>query len=233
MKIIAIDTTTKFLSLGIYDGYRLGEYYLEMGRLHSKLLTPTLERVLDAFGWSIQDADYFACGVGPGSFTGVRIGLASVKALAWSLRKPVVGIPSLDILAQNADKDGVVTAALDAKRNLVYYAVYRKKNNELKRISSYMLLSAQDFVKKTPVGSIIVGDAGFLYKNELLISGKKVIIKDKDYWHFWPRNMISLCLEKIKKGLVFDAFCVTPIYLYPQECQIRENSKLKSKNAKV
>jgi len=225
MKIIAIDTTTKFLSLGLYDRDKLGEYYLELGKLHSKLLIPTLEKTLDAFGWSVQDADYFACGVGPGSFTGVRIGMSCVKALAWSLSKPIVGIPSLDILAQNVETDGVVTAALDAKRNLVYCAVYKRKNNALKRLSDYMLLTIDDFVKKTPAGCVVVGDAGYLYKNELLMSGKRLIITDKDYWLFWPRNMISLSLEKINKGQVSDAFDITPIYLYPQECQIRKRVK--------
>lgn len=221
MKIIAIDTTTKFLSLGFYDGNRLGEYYLELGKLHSKLLIPTLERALDALGWGIKDADYFACGVGPGSFTGVRIGMSCVKALAWNLRKPVVGIPSLDILAQNVEREGVVTAALDAKRSLVYCAVYKRKNSALKRISDYMLLTVADFVRRIPVGSVVVGDAGYLYKNELLMSRKRIIILDKDYWLFWPRNIVFLCLEKIRKGQVDDSFNIAPIYLYPQECQIR------------
>jgi len=222
MKIIAFDTTTKLLSLGFYDGSRLAEFCLEAGKLHSSLLSETIKRALNALDWDISDVDYFACGIGPGSFTGVRIGLACVKGLAWSLHKPVVGIPSLDILAQNVDKDGIITAAIDAKRNLVYCCLYKRKDNTLKRISDYMLLSVEDFIKKIPARSVIVGDAVHLYKKELLLSAKRLIITDKDYWRLWPRNMISLCLDKIKRGQVTDAFTVTPIYLYTQECQIRE-----------
>src|SRR3990167_8720388 len=102
MKILGIDTSTKFLSLGISEDDKIYEYNLELGRQMSDLLSPTIKKVLDALGWRINDIDYFACGLGPGSFTGMRVGIATVKGLAFSLNKPVVGISTLDILARNA-----------------------------------------------------------------------------------------------------------------------------------
>ena len=83
MKILGIDTTTKFLSLGFYADGKVYEYNLEAGSRLSGLLVPTIERALAALGWDIASIDYFACGIGPGSFTGVRVGLATVKGFAY------------------------------------------------------------------------------------------------------------------------------------------------------
>ncbi|MCX5715039.1 MAG: tRNA (adenosine(37)-N6)-threonylcarbamoyltransferase complex dimerization subunit type 1 TsaB, partial [Candidatus Omnitrophica bacterium] len=118
MKILGIDTTTKFLCLGLYDN---GKYYtcdLELGRRHSTLLVPIIKRTLDSLGWDIAEVDYFACGIGPGSFTGVRIGLAAIKGFAFGLKKPVIAIPSLDIMALNCASikgDKTIIPVIDAK----------------------------------------------------------------------------------------------------------------------
>ena len=123
MRILGIDTTTRFLCLAFYDGVKIYEYNLEVGRRLSELIGVTLDRVLHALGWEPEDIDYFACGIGPGSFTGMRVGVATVKGLAWGLKKPIAGIPTLDILAQNvrADNNTHIIPVIDAKRSMVYY----------------------------------------------------------------------------------------------------------------
>lgn len=149
MKILAIDTSTKFLSLGLYEDTKFYEYKLELKSRLSAALTASIKRALDALGWQIKDIDYFACGMGPGSFTGLRIGLATIKGLAWSLDKPVIGIPTLDILACNALKiEGLVVPFVDAKRGLVYSSVYKSSNGLLKRMMPYMLINPQDLLNK-------------------------------------------------------------------------------------
>jgi tRNA threonylcarbamoyladenosine biosynthesis protein TsaB len=220
VKIFGIDTTSTFLCIGIYDNGRLYEYNLQLGRKHSALIMVTTKRILDALSWQAKDIDYFACGSGPGSFTGVRIGVAAVKGLAWSLKKPVINVSSLDILAQNADCDGMIVPAVDAKRNLIYASIYRNKNNSLKRIAPYMLLSTADFIKKIKPGSIILGDALSLYKEEISKHLKGARFLDKDYWRLRGGNIIRPALEKIKEGRLNTAFDIEPIYLYPKECQI-------------
>ncbi len=222
MKILGIDTTSTFLCIGIYDNGRVYEYNLQLGRKHSALVMVTIKRMLDALSWKPKDIDYFACGSGPGSFTGVRIGMAAVKGLAWSLNKPVINVSSLDILAENADCDGMIVPAVDAKRNLIYTSIYRNKNNSLKRIAPYMLLSTGDFIKKIKPDSIIFGDAVSLYKEEISKHLKRVRFLDKDYWRLRGGNIIRPALEKIKEGKLNSAFDIEPIYLYPKECQIRE-----------
>ncbi|MCX5702396.1 MAG: tRNA (adenosine(37)-N6)-threonylcarbamoyltransferase complex dimerization subunit type 1 TsaB [Candidatus Omnitrophica bacterium] len=223
MKILGIDTSTNFFSLGIYDNGKIYEYNLEVLTRLSSLLTPTIKRVLDALGWRVKDMDYFACGIGPGSFTGIRLGLSAIKGLSWSLNKPVVGISSLDILAKNIffDKRPVVTA-VDAKRNLIYCSAFETKNNNFKRIKPYMLLTINEFCKKIADNSIITGDALSLHKEVIIKSLKGVTILDKDYWYPKGHNIISLALDRIRDKELDNPFDVKPIYLYPKECQIRK-----------
>lgn len=234
MKILGIDTSTRFLSLGTYDQGRICEYNIDLDRKHSSLLTVVIKRVTEALEWKSADIDYFACGLGPGSFTGVRVGLATIKGLAWSLKKPIVGISTLDILAKNVNtSDGYIVPALDAKRNLIYCCLYKIKDATPKRITPYMLLTKDEFFRK--IGNIkhrtlntkqtkIFGDATGIYKEDILKNIKKVMILDSDYWYPKGHNIIELAVEKIRKKQLNNAFNIRPIYLYPKECQIKKNA---------
>lgn len=221
MKILGIDTSTKFLSIGICDNDKIYEYNLELGRKHSVLLVPTIKRIIDALGWDLKKVDYLSCGLGPGSFTGLRIGVATLKGLSFSLNKPILGISTLDILAKNSDRDGIIMPAVDAKRNLVYSAIYRKCAKVLKRISPYMLLPVDEFLKKARPNSTLLGDGLALYKDEILKNVKGAYLLDRDYWYPQGRNIIELSFDQIKEKRFSDAFKINPIYLYPKECQIK------------
>jgi tRNA threonylcarbamoyladenosine biosynthesis protein TsaB len=227
MKILGIDTSTKFLSVGVYDGDKVYAYNLEVGRRLSSLLAKTLKRILDSLGWQASDIDYFACGLGPGSFTGIRVGVATIKGLAWSLHKPIIGISTLDILARNVKaRDVTIIPMVDAKRNLIYCSIYKTKGSIQKRITPYLLLTEAQFQKKMSVESIIFGDALPLYKENILRNIKNVTILDRDYWYPRGHNIIELALERIKQKKFSNAFKIKPIYLYPKECQIK-NAKSK------
>lgn len=231
MKILGIDTTTKFLSIGIYDNAKVYEYNLETGTKLSSLLAETLKRILGALGWQASQIDYFACGLGPGSFTGIRVGLSTIKGLTYSLNKPIVGIPTLDILAKNVKMtNGYIAPIIDAKRNFIYCSFYKIKDGLLKRITPYMLLTLEDFFRKIKdikhrtlniEHTEILGDAVNLYRQELLRNIKGVTILDKDYWYPKGHSIIDLAQEKIKDKKFNNPFKIQPIYLYPKECQIR------------
>lgn len=223
MKILGIDTTTNFLCLGLYDNDKICEYNLYLERRHCALLTVTINRALDALGWNIRDIDYFSCGLGPGSFTGIRVGIATIKGLSFSLNKPVIGISTLDILAKNAGiTNGAIVPIIDAKRNLIYCSVYKIKNGALKRIMPYMLLTEEEFFSKLSNNAVLLGDAVNLYKQKILIKIKGATVLDKEYWYPKGRNIIKLALERIKSQKIDNSFKVKPIYLYPKECQIKK-----------
>ena len=223
MKILAIDSTTRFLCLGLHDNGKNYEYTMEMGPRLSSLLAVTVQRAMEALSLQVSDIDYFACGLGPGSFTGIRVGVAAIKGLSFAVKKPVIGVATLDLLARNALADeGYIVPAVDAKRNLIYCGIYHKSNGRLKKISPYMLLSPDVFCKKVRAHSFILGDAAGLYKQEMLKGIRGVSLLDKDYWYPKPHNLIDIVLEKARKCRSSSAFDVKPIYLYPKECQIKK-----------
>lgn len=226
VKILGIDTSTNFLSIGIYGDNNVYEYNLELGRKHSSLLILTIKRILEALGWDAGDIDYFVCGLGPGSFTGIRVGLATIKGLAWSLNKPTVGIPTLDILASGVDVPGrPIVPVIDAKRGLVYCSIYKIKDNIQKRVAPYMLLAEDDFFRKVNNGAVIFGDAAPLYKEKILNNIKGATVLDKGSWYPKGRNIINLALERIKQKKADNAFDLRPVYLYPKECQIKSKNE--------
>jgi len=222
MKILGIDTSTKYLCAGLYREGKTCEYNLELERKLSRLLVTHIQRILNAEKLRISDIDYFACGLGPGSFTGMRVGLATIKALSLIGRKPVIGISTLDIIAMNAeDKVLPVIVALDAKRGMVYCCAYKKKAGALRRQADYKLLRIDDFLKRFDLSAVILGDAIDLYKDKMLKSLRKAIFLESDYWFPAAANLMSLALEKVKNKDFTDTFKVEPIYLYPKECQIK------------
>lgn len=230
MKILSVDTSTKYLSLGVYDNGKFYEYKLELGIRLSALLASTIQRVLNALGWQVEDINYFACGLGPGSFTGLRIGLATMKGLAWSARKPIIGIPTLDILAQSVNTSGdIAIPIVDAKRGLVYGASYQFQRGTLKKLMPYSLLTPEDFLskaKKSISGKKydniqIFGDGLALIKDRSFLGLKGVRTMDKDYWYPRPGNILSLALGRIKEKKLDNVFKIEPIYLYPKDCQVR------------
>ena len=222
MKILGIDTTTARLCLGLYVDGKFYEYSLQVGRSLSALLVPTIQRVICAAGLKITDIDYFACGLGPGSFTGMRIGLATIKGLSVVKNKPIIGISTLDILAKNAPlKDRLIVTAIDARRALIYCSSYKYEQGSLKRKSAYSLLSLDELVKKFSSRMVVLGDAVALYGDALLTRIKNATVLDKDYWSPQAHNLMELALAKIKAKQFSSALTIKPIYLYPKECQIK------------
>jgi tRNA threonylcarbamoyladenosine biosynthesis protein TsaB len=231
VKILCVDTSTRRLCLGVSDGSKVYEYGLELGTRISALLVLTIKRVLENLGWEVSDIDYFCAGIGPGSFTGIRVGLATLKALSWSLKKPLVGIPSLDTLAQNAiPKSAFIIPVIDAKRGLVYSGIYRSQNARFKRISGYSLSNPSELVQKIrermPAkafkDSVMLGDGLNICYQECAAGLKGMKFMDKDHWRLEGRHLIELAKLFIQDKKAADAFGIEPLYLYPKDCQIRQ-----------
>lgn len=224
MKILGIDTSSKFLCIGFYGGLKIYEFRLNLGRSHEVFLLPSVERILDTLHTQPKDIDYLAVGLGPGSFTGIRIGLATVKGLALSLNKKVIGICSLDIIAYNA-KDiknyQFICPVIDAKRDLIYMSLYRNFGNKLRRVMPYRLTSISGLIKIIPKKTIFLGDALRLYKQALMINKKEARFLDEDFYYPIATNIIKLAIERIEENRFDNIMRLQPIYLYPKECQIK------------
>jgi tRNA threonylcarbamoyladenosine biosynthesis protein TsaB len=240
MKLMVIDTSTKTLCVGVSDGYREYTYEVDYATRLSRCLVPALARVLQAAGISARQIDCFACGIGPGSFTGIRIGMACVKGLAFASSTRVCGVVSLDIIALNARREeGVIAAVIDAKRGLVYAALYRMKRDALVRLSPYMLVSPDKlfFVIRTRFGKkkvpvVFCGDGIPVIRQAASAPGRsgtagarlcaEARFLDADYWKPQPHHALELAKERIARKEFSSALSIRPLYLYPKECQIRK-----------
>lgn len=136
MKILALDSTAIAASVALCeDETLLGEYTIQNVNTHSETLLPMIESLLRHFSISANEIDLFALSAGPGSFTGVRIGAATVKGLAFGKDKPCIGVSTLEALALNLSvADGLICPVMNARRKQVYTALFRAKNGTLERL---------------------------------------------------------------------------------------------------
>ncbi len=136
MKILALDSTATTASVALCEDTRLiAMTTLNAGLTHSEALLPLVEQLLLRAHLTVDDVDLFACSEGPGSFTGVRIGAATVKGLAFGRGKPCIGVSTLEALAHNLlCCDGIICPVMNARRDQVYNALFRIQNGTLTRL---------------------------------------------------------------------------------------------------
>ena len=143
MKILSLDSSAVVASVALCeDGKLLAEYTLNNGNTHSETLLPMVESVLRLFGIRATDVDLFACSSGPGSFTGVRIGAATLKGLAFGMDTPCVGVSTLEAIAENAVLyRGLICPVMNARRSQVYCALFQSDGERLTRLMPDAALS--------------------------------------------------------------------------------------------
>ena len=146
MKILAFESTAKACSVALCeDDFLIAQSYQNNGLTHSTTLMPMAEDLLKNCGMTLADVDCLAVAVGPGSFTGLRIGISTVKGLAWGGEKPCVGVSTLEAMAWNvAHVDGVICCAMDARRKQVYNALFRARGGSLERICEDRAISLEE-----------------------------------------------------------------------------------------
>ncbi len=137
MITLAFDSTAKAASVAVCDDEKLlALYNIDNGLTQSELLLPMAENILNSLGLTFSDVELLACAVGPGSFTGVRIGVALVKGIAFGKDIPCVSVSTLDELAENlAGLEGIIVPCMDARRQQVYTATYRGKGGILEKLT--------------------------------------------------------------------------------------------------
>lgn len=150
MRILALDSTAKICTAAVCEDERL----LVLGRkdagmTHSEMLLPMIEQILGECETAVSDIDMFALSEGPGSFTGVRIGAATVKGLAFGRERACVGVSTLEALAYNfLGENGIVICAMDARRSQVYTAIFRVKAGEVERLIPDSAISIDELCER-------------------------------------------------------------------------------------
>lgn len=146
MRILAFESSAKSAAVALLqDGNLLGEYYQNGGQTHSRTLMKMAADLIENCDLTEQDIDAVAVAAGPGSFTGVRIGVAAAKGFAWARELPCYGVSTLEAMAMSAaHMNGMVCAAMDARRNQVYNALFLAENGKLTRYSEDRAISLED-----------------------------------------------------------------------------------------
>ena len=211
MKILAIDTSTDYLSLAILkDDSLAAKFHKKADRRHSILLVPMIDKLLKRVKLKIKDIDCFAVSVGPGSFTGLRIGVTVVKGFAYTLNKKIVAVPTLDVIAENAKSfNGVICPVLDARKNKVYACLYKSDGKTIKKISKYLLLPLDELLKKVSE-----------YDKVLFLGDTKENNYKKD-WHPRADVVAKLGVGYFKNRKFVKPEDLEPMYLYSRECDIK------------
>ena len=171
MKILALESSATACSVALCEDERLiAQTFQNSGLTHSRTLMPMAESLLAQCGQSLSQVDVIAVAAGPGSFTGLRIGVSTAKGLAWAGDKLCAPCSTLESMAwQLAHVDGIIIAAMDARRNQVYNAVFRARNGVLERLSpdrAIGLAELEEEIKKLAEVKILVGDGAQLCYNE-------------------------------------------------------------------
>jgi tRNA threonylcarbamoyladenosine biosynthesis protein TsaB len=228
MIILGIETSTMTGGLALIDDNKLiSEYTLNMKTTHSSRLLPALDWMLKDASLDKGQIEGIAISIGPGSFTGLRIGLATAKGLAMGFDVPIAGVPTLDALAYNVPCPKYqVCVVLDARKKEVYSAFYKYENDILERKSHYEVISPSELIEQIKEKTIIVGDAidiyGELFKEKL---GDRVLFAPKT--QRLPRSAIvaEIGLAKLRAGEMIDIASSEPIYIRPSDAEMKPKSR--------
>lgn len=171
MKILAIETASKVCGVSLLeDNNLIKESLLEDENTHSVKLMPLVDETLKEANLTIKDIDLFACDKGPGSFTGIRIGIATIKGFADATMKKVIGITSLESLAYGENTNGIICAMIDAKNENVYYGFFLKTDEKCKQINKLQFGTVEEVLAEAynlKEQITFVGDGSITYKNQI------------------------------------------------------------------
>ncbi len=225
MKVLGIDTSTSCGSVGLIDDEQIvSEYLLNIQVTHSERLLGAIEFVLKEARYSMDDIDGWAISIGPGSFTGLRIGASTIKGLGFATQKPVAGVSTLDVLAfQISPTPSLICPILDARKQEVYTAFYRYERGDLlRRLSAYQAIKPENLVKSIKEQTIFTGEGVKTYGAVLRNALPSFAIFAPFSLHLPHGSVVAkLGLELLKKGEYLELSTFTPLYIRLSEAEMK------------
>lgn len=231
MKLLAIDTSAKVCSVALLEDASLLACASTNNTLtHSQTLMPMVDAMLTNAGYSLDDVDGFACAVGPGSFTGLRIGIAAVKGLAAGRGLPCVGVSTLAALGQNAQGfSGLICAAMDARCGQVYTATFLGENDQVTRLTPDEAISIEELQARLaemnrPV--LLVGDGAKLCERRFA-GAIPVQVAGELLRHQQAVSVGILAHQAFAQGDTLSADLLLPVYLRRPQAEREREKKIK------
>ena len=231
MLILAFETTAKAGSVALTEnGKLLGEFYQNTGLTHSQTLLTMAEDLLKSCGKTVTDVTAVAVAEGPGSFTGVRIGVAAAKGFAWGGEIPCYGISTLEAMAKTLGiYQGYVCPCMDARRSQVYNALFYVNHGEIQRLQPDRAIALADLgeeLKNLSEPIFLVGDGSNLCYNTLKDTVSSLILPPEHRMHQRASGVALLAEEKIAAGEIGDANGLSPNYLRLSQAERERMEKL-------
>ncbi len=229
MKILALETSAKAVSTAVVEsGEVLAYAYQCSGLTHSRTLMPMVEDMLKNAELSLGDIDALAVAAGPGSFTGLRIGVSALKGLAWAKELPCFGVSTLEAMAQNlTHTDGLLICAMDARRNQVYNAVFEAKNGVLTRLCPDRAIGLDELITELRGDErkkFVLGDGAKLCYAALKNAGIDCSLAPAPLLH---QNAVGVALAAEKLSPVSGAE-LQPVYLRVSQAERERAERLKN-----
>lgn len=231
--ILALDSTAEVSTVAVCDREKLlSEITVNTGNTHSATLLPAVEQALRMAEITVNDVDVFACSTGPGSFTGVRIGAATIKGIAYGKNKPCVSVSTLEALAYNlSDRDGVVCPVMNARRGQVYNALFEAKSGEITRLCPDRALSISELDKELSGKDLPVflcGDGYEISRDGFKNTEVKEVGIRQRYQSAYSVSQIAL--KKLENNETVSDSELVPIYLRPSQAERERQARLKQEN---
>ena len=234
MKILAFETSAKAASVALtQEGKLLGESYQNTGLTHSQTLMVMAQDLLRQCGVAISQLDAVAVAKGPGSFTGVRIGVAAAKGLAWGAELPCVGVSTLSAMAAGLGVwQGYVCPVMDARRSQVYNALFHADCGKYTRIREDRAISLQELgedVKNLSQPIFLVGDGSVLCYNTLLEAVPALVLPPEHRMH---QRAVGVALEAqrmMHEGAIPPAAELVPNYLRLSQAERERNERMQNR----
>lgn len=217
MLILGIDTATDQVSVAIggHEGV-LGSVAVARGRRHAETLTPAIEFLAGQTAIGLDEIGVVAVDVGPGLFTGLRVGIATAKAMAYALRVPMIGVASLDLVAFPLRETGrLIVAAVDARRGELFYALYRPVPGGVQRLGEYQVGSPGDLASELVARGeecLLVGDGARRYTDDF--EGlSRVRVADQEVAHPSAASLVQLAHAQALREEFIQPWELEPLYL--------------------
>lgn len=217
MKILALETSAVAASAAVCEEEALvAQSFQRTGLTHSATLMPMVESMLKNAGLTLAEMDIIAVAAGPGSFTGLRIGVSAAKGLAWSTNKPCASVSTLEAMAwQLSGMEGVVCAAMDARRQQVYNALFELRDGKPVRLTPDRAISLEELqgeLTNIEENQILVGDGAVLCYNAFQSNGHPIRLAPPHLQFQSAWGVARCALEQARAGQLTDAAGLVPNY---------------------
>jgi len=237
LRILAFETSAKAASVALLEGSRLlGESYQNTGLTHSQTLLAMAEDLIKICGYTPQQIEAVAVAAGPGSFTGVRIGVAAAKGYAWGAELPCYGVSTLEAMAlQLGIWEGYVVCTMDARRSQVYTATFLAEEGKLTRLTEDRAISLEALGKELQdvrQNIYLVGDGSILTYNTLSSTVSRLVMPPEHRMHQRAAGVGLAAAAMIEAGIPGDAGSLTPNYLRLSQAERERMEKEKTKEIK-